>query len=579
MINWIKAKLKKILITLGILGIASAAVLLQPDALLSVQVNNELIEFHYTDENSNENLIIYTNSEEYVSGDDIYIAVKNESGKSQIANVSLFLEEGGITELQKLYKNTSYEVTVDDYEMEQFDCSYIDSTVASSTKDSTKETIQKKIEQTCERRKKIGSHQETKYKDIWRNVDLEDFVKYDYYRFIEINEVPEKNKKGFQAKKKSDIVILKGETVYLKAKVKAPLWGNESNEFFVEIIGDSSYGNLDPFLATYTTRRKLSIDNTKIDDDLTDFPVAVIFDSGNFDFSKANTDGFDIRFTASDGDTLLKYERERHDDANDLAEYHVKVPTVASSTDTDFYAYYKTDDTADGADPTNVWDSNFNGVWHMQDETTATTTDSTSNDNDGTKGSANNPIEIAGKIGKAQDFSTDTITLDVSKMPQGNTDFTMSAWIYTQTANGVVLGWGTTGSASSHLHLQLISTTQISMSAWANDLWADTTNYVDSWMYVTFTHTSSSVSTIYIDGASVKSEGSRTYSIGNTVYTQGERGDSSGYFDGYLDEVRVSDTPRTAAWVNASYNSTNDSLLTYGDEEEDAGRRRIILIE
>ena len=579
MINWIKAKLKKILITLGILGIASAAVLLQPDALLSVQVNNELIEFHYTDENSNENLIIYTNSEEYVSGDDIYIAVKNESGKSQIANVSLFLEEGGITELQKLYKNTSYEVTVDDYEMEQFDCSYIDSTVASSTKDSTKETIQKKIEQTCERRKKIGSHQETKYKDIWRNVDLEDFVKYDYYRFIEINEVPEKNKKGFQAKKKSDIVILKGETVYLKAKVKAPLWGNESNEFFVEIIGDSSYGNLDPFLATYTTRRKLSIDNTKIDDDLTDFPVAVIFDSGNFDFSKANTDGFDIRFTASDGDTLLKYERERHDDANDLAEYHVKVPTVASSTDTDFYAYYKTDDTADGADPTNVWDSNFNGVWHMQDETTATTTDSTSNDNDGTKGSANNPIEIAGKIGKAQDFSTDTITLDVSKMPQGNTDFTMSAWIYTQTANGVVLGWGTTGSASSHLHLQLISTTQISMSAWANDLWADTTNYVDSWMYVTFTHTSSSVSTIYIDGANVKSEGSRTYSIGNTVYTQGERGDSSGYFDGYLDEVRVSDTPRTAAWVNASYNSTNDSLLTYGDEEEDAGRRRIILIE
>jgi len=54
----------------------------------------------------------------------------------------------------------------------------------------------------------------------------------------------------------------------------------------------------------YTTRKKLTIDQTKVDDDLIDFPVLVKLTSSNFDFSKANADGYDIRFTSSDGVTL-----------------------------------------------------------------------------------------------------------------------------------------------------------------------------------------------------------------------------------------------------------------------------------
>ena len=139
------------------------------------------------------------------------------------------------------------------------------------------------------------------------------------------------------------------------------------------------------WLSGYSHRRKITIDNTKVDSTLTDFPVLVKLTSANFDFSQANSDGFDVRFCSNDGETLLKYERERHDSANELAEYWVKVPSVSDSADTYIYLYYRTEDTADGADGENVWDSNHKAVHHLKDATTSTVLDSTSNNNDGTK--------------------------------------------------------------------------------------------------------------------------------------------------------------------------------------------------
>jgi hypothetical protein len=38
-------------------------------------------------------------------------------------------------------------------------------------------------------------------------------------------------------------------------------------------------------------------------------------------------------------------------------------------------------------------------------------------------------------------------------------------------------------------------------------------------------------------------------------------------FGGVEDEVRISDTNRSAAWLKATYNSLWDTLLTYSAEE------------
>ena len=90
-------------------------------------------------------------------------------------------------------------------------------------------------------------------------------------------------------------------------------------------------------------RKKLTINHALVSSDQTDFPILVKLDSTNFDFTKSRSDGYDIRFTSSDGTTLLTYERERHDATNQVAEYWVKIPTLSSSTNTDIYLYYTPD--------------------------------------------------------------------------------------------------------------------------------------------------------------------------------------------------------------------------------------------
>jgi len=67
------------------------------------------------------------------------------------------------------------------------------------------------------------------------------------------------------------------------------------------------------WLSGYTYRRKITLDYTKFPSTLTDFPLLVKLTAANFDFSKILTaGGLDVRFTSSDGSTLLKFDREFH---------------------------------------------------------------------------------------------------------------------------------------------------------------------------------------------------------------------------------------------------------------------------
>ena len=56
---------------------------------------------------------------------------------------------------------------------------------------------------------------------------------------------------------------------------------------------------------------KITIPANSIDADLTNFPCTVILNSTNFDFSKAKSDGSDIRFTDKNLN-FLKHERVEH---------------------------------------------------------------------------------------------------------------------------------------------------------------------------------------------------------------------------------------------------------------------------
>lgn len=73
--------------------------------------------------------------------------------------------------------------------------------------------------------------------------------------------------------------------------------------------------------------------------DLTYYQVRIVLNSSNFDYNEANPDGSDIRFTDSDGVTLLPYWIERWDpDGNSII--WVKVPLLPGGETKIIYLYY-----------------------------------------------------------------------------------------------------------------------------------------------------------------------------------------------------------------------------------------------
>lgn len=317
------------------------------------------------------------------------------------------------------------------------------------------------------------------------------------------------------------------------------------------------------WLSGWGYRMKITINENVIDSNLDNFPVTVFLDNANFTWAYAKDNGDDIRFTTSDGTTLLSYERERHDKNNGYAEYHVKVPSVSGTENTIIYLYYGNYSASDGANPTAVWDSNFKARYGMKDLTTSTIEDSTSNNNDGTKQAANEPIEVDGKIGRAQDFvPTDYITIPNNFMPAGNITYefwtnpdsvAITQHIFSTYYNprNMLFGIKTT---SGYL--------DVWDGAWRTNL---TTISTGTWQYFAYVW-DGTTGYLYKNGTLVTSWSATPPS--NTLANKiGTAYDQSYPYDGKVDEFRGSSTNRSAAWIKVSYHSGNNSLLSFGSEE------------
>jgi hypothetical protein len=145
----------------------------------------------------------------------------------------------------------------------------------------------------------------------------------------------------------------------------------------------------------------LTIDNTNIDEDLTEFPMKLVLSSSAGSENQDVSHVFDILGDDSKklmvqtvSGTQCYVEIESWDSSSESAVLHVKVPHISSETNTELYFVYNADwtdnsefvgDTGSTAAKA-VWDSNFLGVWHMAQEPDGVDSilDSTSNEFHGT---------------------------------------------------------------------------------------------------------------------------------------------------------------------------------------------------
>jgi len=112
-------------------------------------------------------------------------------------------------------------------------------------------------------------------------------------------------------------------------------------------------------------RRNITIDNSGNSNDLTNYQILVVLNSSNFDFSKANSDGSDIRFIDSDDTTKLNYWIEEWNSTAQEAKIWVKVPSIPGSSTKTIYMYYGNSNAESESNFTSVFDNNLKGFYPL----------------------------------------------------------------------------------------------------------------------------------------------------------------------------------------------------------------------
>ena len=360
----------------------------------------------------------------------------------------------------------------------------------------------------------------------------------------------------------------------------------------------------------FSFQRAVTIDSTLVTSDQNNFPLLI---SGTFSYLATvanggkvqNANGFDIIFTSDGGGVnKLDHEIDSYNPATGQFQAWVRIPVLSSSANTTIYMFYGNSSiTASQESKPTVWDSNYKAVYHLG-AVTGTIQDSTTNSDNAT---ANNIGSTAGQFGAGGSFNGTSSYLQIPQAAFGtnsaNYAVTFQTWFKTQ-AGGVILGQ-TDGTAPPAAPAADGWDPLLAIDA-AGNLYAtgifeggDSPNreqfvaccYSDNaWHSVTYTYSAGTQNQldVYIDGShrfsrSVNPLGFSTassfayfagagFSLPPTpppVFVIGARKgfaprDSAtpqwSYFNGQLDDMRISNLARSSEWISTEYNSQNARL-------------------
>jgi hypothetical protein len=304
--------------------------------------------------------------------------------------------------------------------------------------------------------------------------------------------------------------------------------------------------------------RTLTIDNAGLAA-LADFPLLVVLDSTRIDYASTSAAGSDLRFTDNSG-APLPYEIESWN-PSDRSFVWVSVPAIAADTTTTITMLYGNPDAADGQQPNAVWDPGFLGVWHLAD----------AHDSTGKHVSADmGSTATMGPVGAARAFAGSPQYIDTG-VDDYLVNFTIECWMRPAAPATTA---GPSGPLSRGLNYQFQwDCGSLSYCKTANVQNSGTpllVTYGDPpdqvWSHIVATFDGTTLQT-YLAGASAMSGTTALAPAQDTGGTKlGARVDLTYYFVGEVDEARISNVVRPAAYVTASHRAMTDTYVTFGPE-------------
>jgi hypothetical protein len=340
--------------------------------------------------------------------------------------------------------------------------------------------------------------------------------------------------------------------------------------------------------ATYSYYRPITVTaNTSLASGTqTDFPMLVNISSSTYLKTTANggsvqnASGYDIILSSTNAcASAMSFEREKYDSATGEFIAWVKVPTMQAGAEI-YLCYGDSSISSDQASPTDVWDSYYKGVWHLN-ETSGQHQDSTSNNNDSTVVSATTQGSAVGKIAGADlnttSGNTTFIPSSASLLPStGGNTITTSAWIK---LSGYNAGFHSIirQSLSNSDDGMLIDTSHKVAGRYAGTTRATSVTALSTgqWYYVSYAEKQNTTSPLYINGVADWTGTTPVNQSLGTLNNTSICGESNAYvastylLNGICDEVRISiGIQRSASWILTEYNNQNDpsTFYTIGSE-------------
>ncbi len=356
-----------------------------------------------------------------------------------------------------------------------------------------------------------------------------------------------------------------------------------SDEELIE-VSKEAFGPINPQV-TYTQpswggvefefRKNITIDASKVAANLNGFPVMIELYKDPDLWGVRQVSGNDILFADIDGNKL-PHEIELFDQNQSHLIAWVKAD-LAGSTNTVISMYFGSKTASNQQNPSGVWDSNYDAVWHLsEDPTEGLIYDSTLNNHDGTPaGAMTSSDQVNGQIDGSLDFDGNDDHITIGQVTSNSwTAITVEAWIRMEdTGDDRVLakeeGTGSgpyifiLGKSGSNLKCRL---TTDGTGGGYTELQPSGGLIVGKWQHIAFTW--SSITTAFkgfIDGANIAT----LYRDGDSILNSVENviiADMSYFarqFRGIIDEVRISRVARSNEWISTQYNNQYDPLSFY----------------
>ena len=333
----------------------------------------------------------------------------------------------------------------------------------------------------------------------------------------------------------------------------------------------------DPDAPGWAYAKTITLNHAQVSGTHTDFPALVVIDDDHDVCAHARSDGADLLFTDTNR-TPLSFELESYAAAGGAGGgargvAWVRVPTLSAAADTNILLLYGNPGcNVSRQQPAQVWDSHYQGVWHLGLGAGGLSLADSTGKRAATPSGA--PAGVAGRINGGVGFDDTAQYIDTKINMSGWTRMTIEGWASRGLTNRSTYVGYEVDSPPGRTGLRMVPGSVTAAAAGQEPVWAQNDAVTNHFLADVYDGTLPTPQFwLYFDGvsralANYNAPASSLPTFTNSLKIGTRQDGTPQYSSGMVDEVRVSDIARSGGWIATEYNNQANptNFATFGAE-------------